>query len=280
MKKLLITTLSLFYGVCLNAAESQEPSAVIFKNTKDVTLSGSHYTNKKTDSIIIMTHGAANGRTANGLFSDIIPTLHEQGYDILAYDMSGHGESQDAIFSLEYAVSDVKAAIDWCKNQGYKTIILLGHSLGGYASLAGYDPSIKTILLLGSVCGPVDIPWTVFSTPEQLQAMEKTGYMTIGSWGTERPFVRYNKMYCDQVKSINQEELIKPIKCPTLLINGTIAHEQLFQDLAKKAVSLLPERSKHIILPATSHDFNESRQAMIQELINWLVQYAPLADQP
>ena len=272
MKKIeKILLISLFYSI--NLQSSVKKQEVIFANTQNILLAGSlsSQPDKPHKTCIIMTHGAANDRTANGLFTDLIPTLLPYG-DVLNFDMSGHGKSQDAIFHLEQSVDDVKAAIKFCKHHGYTESILIGHSLGGYASLAAYDSSVKAIILLGALSGaaPAAFSWKNFCSPEQLTAMERSGYMIIPCEGSTRPYVHYRSDYAPDTQTINQEQLFKNIAIPILFINGTEFPESVFADLAQKAVLLATPGSKTIVIPHATHSFLESIAQLQVHITEWL----------
>ena len=81
---------------------------------------------------IVLLHGYCG---SSAYFSKLIPLLSTQ-YRILAPDLIGHGNSTDSaesIYSMELAASWID---EWLTNIGVTEAHILGHSLGGYITLA------------------------------------------------------------------------------------------------------------------------------------------------
>ena len=78
---------------------------------------------------------------AHGMGTDIgyyLPELHhfaDAGYRVFAFEYSGYGESTGHFYGFPQAVSDLKNAIAFI-DDGSLPLILLGHSMGGYAVCA------------------------------------------------------------------------------------------------------------------------------------------------
>lgn len=66
--------------------------------------------------------------------SAIVPLLASRGYQVLAYDFRGDGDSAGPSDSYQIAV-DLHAAIAFVRQQGAMKVVLLGSSMGGTASL-------------------------------------------------------------------------------------------------------------------------------------------------
>ena len=67
---------------------------VTFTNSRNLTLSGNFYPSNTT-SIIIMCHGFASNKDAGGRFERLSKSLNTFGFNTLAFDFSGCGESDD-----------------------------------------------------------------------------------------------------------------------------------------------------------------------------------------
>ena len=80
---------------------------------------------------LVFTHGWADTRSVwNGVISELGP-----GHHSFSWDLRGHGESeapQAGLYSREHALADLERVV----SQSQSPVVLIGHSLGGYLSLA------------------------------------------------------------------------------------------------------------------------------------------------
>src|SRR3989344_4456231 len=123
---------------------------VEFKNIRSKNLVGNFYM-ANNDSGIIMLHGFTGDKSEHGRFDRIAKALHEIGYNVLAFDFSGCGESDDDTLTLEKQINDYYSALRWFKAKGISRIGVFGLSLGGLVALRGYTPEILTLVLTAPV---------------------------------------------------------------------------------------------------------------------------------
>lgn len=120
---------------------------VHFTTSDHIRLAGSLYGHGKT--LVICSHML---HTTREIWSEsgIPQRLAVQGYEVLAYDFRGNGDSEGAsdIWSLDV---DLRAAVDFARQQGATKIVLMGASMGGTASLkvAAEIPVTAVISLSG-----------------------------------------------------------------------------------------------------------------------------------
>ena len=106
---------------------------VEFNNSRNGKLVGDYFKvslNKITDAVIIMCHGFTSDRKSKGRFERLSKGFNEAGFDALAFDFSGCGESSGEKLTMENETDDLSSAIKFVKSLGYKKIALYGHSLG------------------------------------------------------------------------------------------------------------------------------------------------------
>ncbi|WP_185882845.1 alpha/beta fold hydrolase [Blattabacterium cuenoti] len=89
---------------------------------------------KEEDPVIIFLHGFMG---SSKIWNDVFRIFSDQ-YKILSIDLPGHGKSKpisskEQVYSMEYIANMVKQVIE---KENIKKIILIGHSMGGYISLA------------------------------------------------------------------------------------------------------------------------------------------------
>lgn len=92
---------------------------VTFKNKSGLNLVGDlHKAN--SEKIIILAHGFTNNRSSQKRFDRLAESLTANQFNVLKFDFSGCGESDPAIIELEQEVEDLKSAINYVKEKGYK----------------------------------------------------------------------------------------------------------------------------------------------------------------
>lgn len=106
----------------------------------------------KSDRCIIMTHGGRYHRADPTIgMLEIARELVTHGYNVLTFDLRGHGESGEGkMTGGYYERRDLQGAIAYLKEQGIlsKNIGLFGFSLGAAASLlaAAEDEALKVVI--------------------------------------------------------------------------------------------------------------------------------------
>lgn len=123
-----------------------------------------------SDKIIIHVHGI-NGNFYENKFLDYIAEAYtDHGYAFVTFDNRGKGYASDRYMGNELiytgamyerfadSLLDLDGMVSWSKENGYKEIILHGHSYGCNKVLYYYakrkDPVIKRIMILS----PCDVP--------------------------------------------------------------------------------------------------------------------------
>ena len=125
---------------------------VEFPTDDGLIMQGWYILAKKSDYCIIMTHGGKGHRADPNIgMLEIAQGLASNGYNVMMYDLRGHGESDDGKMTGGYdELKDVQGAIAYVKGHGIRSqnIGLLGYSLGGAASLlaAAQDKELPAVV--------------------------------------------------------------------------------------------------------------------------------------
>jgi fermentation-respiration switch protein FrsA (DUF1100 family) len=135
---------------------------VSFYSTKDhLKLSGWLLPVDNSQRIIIMVHGEGNNRADPGIkMLDIAAGLVAHGYNVLMFDLRGHGESEgNRITGGYYEKRDVLGAVEYTKERGFQQIGVLGFSLGAVTSIlaAGETNDIDAVVADSSYADLNDI---------------------------------------------------------------------------------------------------------------------------
>jgi pimeloyl-ACP methyl ester carboxylesterase len=98
---------------------------------------------------VILSHGLGDDAST---WDELVPRL-ARGYEVVTWDLRGHGQSDAPLdaeaYSMEIAISDLLSVIA----EVDASVHLVGHSLGGYLSLAvslRRPELVRTLTLIGS----------------------------------------------------------------------------------------------------------------------------------
>lgn len=190
---------------------------VTFINSRTLTLVGNFHT-AASDAAVIFAHGFTSDKSALGRFDSLSQFLNKSGYNVLAFDLSGCGESDADSLASHNMVDDLQSAIAFVRSRGCRRIALYGHSLGGLICLKCVSPDIVTMVLSGTPTDRMDYDWKEYYSADQLKEMKGKGYFkAVDRTGKERTIGRQVLM---DFEEINQEVLLANVMCPVLLIHG------------------------------------------------------------
>jgi len=98
----------------------------------ELTLRGWYLPAQNSELVVIMVHGGEQHRADPSIgMLDIASGLVEHGYNVLMFDLRGHGESEgNRMAAGYYEKRDLLGAVDYMKGQGLERIGVLGFSMG------------------------------------------------------------------------------------------------------------------------------------------------------
>jgi pimeloyl-ACP methyl ester carboxylesterase len=248
---------------------------VTFKNSRKLTLVGNFHP-AASDAAIILAHGFTSDKSALGRFDKLAESLNGLGYNVLAFDFSGSGESDPDILAADKMADDLNSAIAFLRARNCRRIALYGHSLGGLICLMCASPEIGTMVLTGAPTDSMHYDWTAYYSPEQLRDLEENGYLTAKDrTGRERMIGR--QMLKD-FEEIDQRELLKNTSCPVLLIHGNDPRDQeecLLLERSQRGIRLLPAGSKLEIIDGANHTFLGHWHRVVEMACEWYLSRMP-----
>ena len=102
-----------------------------------LTLRGWYLPAQNSEQVIIMVHGGEQHRADPSMgMLDIASGLVEHGYNVLMFDLRGHGESdRNRMSAGYYEKRDLLGAVDYMKGRGLEHIGVLGFSMGAATAL-------------------------------------------------------------------------------------------------------------------------------------------------
>ncbi len=117
-----------------------------------------YYTKEEsTDEVIVFCHGMGK---SHKMYLDVIKYFVLNGYRVFSYDATGYDQSEGiSIKGIPQSIIDLSYAITYVKEKYCKDIILMGHSLGGYAvcSVTKDYPDVKAVVSLAGFNRSIDV---------------------------------------------------------------------------------------------------------------------------
>lgn len=106
-------------------------------NEEGLTLRGWFLPAQDTERVIIMVHGADGHRADPSIgMLPVASQLVAHGYNVLTFDLRGHGESDGNRISAGYNErKDLLGAVSYLESRGFRRIGVLGFSMGAVATL-------------------------------------------------------------------------------------------------------------------------------------------------
>jgi pimeloyl-ACP methyl ester carboxylesterase len=248
---------------------------VTFRNSRNLTLVGNLHS-APSKSAIVLAHGFTSDKSSDGRFDRLGSALNAIGYNVLAFDFGGCGESDDDVLSIDHQVDDLKCAISFVQSAGSSRIGLHGHSLGELICLKSYSPAISAMVLSGAPTDAMRYHWGEYYSKEQLQELEHKGYLTTRDrTGVER---RIGQQLFSDLEKIDQRELLNKIECPVLLIHGNNPadrEELLLLERSQKGIRFLSPVSRLEVLDGADHSLRSHFERVNELAKGWFLRYVP-----
>lgn len=185
--------------------------------------------------------------------SRISRALNDEGIALLRFDFTGLGMSGGEFANTNFTsnVLDLYKAVDFMKEEYQAPAIMLGHSLGGTATLvaASNTPEVKAVATIGSPYNTLNI---LKQFGQQIDEIEEKGEAEVPLAG--RPF-KIKKQFLDDVRNQNVEEAISNLKKPLLVMHSpidetvNIDHARMIYQAAKHPKSFISlDQADHLLL--------------------------------
>ena len=144
--------------------------------------------------------------------------LAERGIGVLRFDFTGLGDSDGAFATSGFSsnVADLIAATEWMAVQGQPVSLMIGHSLGGAATIvaAGQVDSVSAVVTLGA---PSDAGHVVEQFKHSVPEIEAKGAAQVSLAG--RPFT-LSRQFLDDVRAANVTEAAAALRKPLLILHA------------------------------------------------------------
>ncbi len=146
--------------------------------------------------------------------------IEDGGFAVLRFDFTGLGESEGdfAETTVTTNIADIEAAAAFLSRRGFSACAMVGHSLGGAATLlaAGNLPDVRAVVAVAAPFGPEHVRH-LFSESE-IDRVFAQGRATVRIAG--RPFEISQSFFQDLERHCSPER-IQALDRPLLVVHGT-----------------------------------------------------------
>ena len=146
--------------------------------------------------------------------------IEDGGYAVLRFDFTGLGQSEGDFTETNVTtnVEDLEAAADYMERQGFGARVMVGHSLGGAASIlaASNVSSVRAVVAVAAPSGPHHVRHLF--AEEDVEAALESGRARINIAG--RTFVISAEFFRDLEQHCSPEH-IAALNRPLLVVHGT-----------------------------------------------------------
>ncbi len=210
---------------------------------------------------VIISHGFSSNKENVSIYSKF---LQSKGYSTLAFDYSGHGESEGDISNTTATAwkDDLNAAIDFMK-QHCDGIAMLGFSLGGMSSLLCSEHSKATI----AIAPPTNFRKLVTHFIKTGLVKKLKEFIDFGGLSIKHSFITDSAKY-------DMKKIMKKIKCPILIIHGD-EDDIVPLSQSQEIIEYINEPKKLVVINGLGHGSADTEQmnSILKEISEWLEKY-------
>lgn len=185
----------------------------------DVTLAGLLHTpdEKVAHAWVLFAHCFTCSKNSKAAAS-IARALTRAGLAVLRFDFTGLGDSEGAFERSNFSsnIDDLIAAAHWLETHHSAPSILVGHSLGGAASIAAAHElsSVRAVVTLASPFDPSEITRHFEDQVDEIAADGKATVILAG-----RPFT-ITQQFVEDLRAQNQKERVRTLARPLLILHS------------------------------------------------------------
>ncbi len=238
---------------------------------------------------IIITHGIAEH---SGRYQEITDFLNKEGFNVVRYDVRGHGQSQGkrgALKSYHQMIDDLHELVIEEKKNSELKIFLIGHSMGGlivnmygvkYHDIDGIISSAAPSYFIRDVLPfrIIGYKWLGFLAKKtnfaddqlsRIKAVEEA-YINDPLNLKKFYFSLAGNMFVSGVRYLNKN--IKYQQTPILILHGS-ADKIVPAEFSQRLMDLIPHDQKELIIYKDNYHeiFNDlDRETVFNDVVRWL----------
>ncbi len=234
---------------------------VEFKNKKGQKLVGIfHEPKEKTDKAVIIANTFKGDKDYQPIIKDSANFLAMNKIAVLRFDFAGTGESEGdyknaTIFS---EVEDLKSAIEFVENLGYRKIGLIGFSMGAVVSIIAYNSKIKTLVLWS----PLLNPKIMYERYKKLEDKFKISKFIVKERRLDKKKVRVGYELFKEWKNLNMQPFLETVSSPVMtFIPGEDKEVCNREENLRMLKFLQNSKNKIMLVNGADHDYLDKEKA-------------------
>ncbi|RDH83030.1 MAG: hypothetical protein DIZ80_12270 [endosymbiont of Galathealinum brachiosum] len=199
--------------------------------------------------------------------------LAKAGYAVLSFDFTGLGNSEGEFANTHFRsmVNDIECAAAWLSEHYEPASVLIGHSMGGTASLAAAQDScsslthIEKIITLASPAYPAHVLHHFGSAMESLERGENAEIQVAGQSYSVKP------SFIEDVRSFDMEAQMRGCDIPIMAVRA--GDDVLIGPEAAEHILQYTEAEKKLYqIEGADHLFSDRSHAeqLLTEVLIWL----------
>lgn len=205
--------------------------------------------------------------------------LARRGFGVMRFDFTGLGESEGEFAAANFSsnVRDLVCAADFLRDNGRAPILMVGHSLGGAATLAaaGEVPEVRAVSTVGAPAEPAHVAHLFTGAEDEIREKGEAEVLLAG-----RPF-RIQRQFLEDIEATKLAGKIADLgrAGKALLIFHSAADKTVEIDNARKIFAAARHPKSFVSLDRADHLLSDKRDAAyVSDVLSaWAGRYLPPA---
>ncbi|GGG67751.1 bifunctional alpha/beta hydrolase/OsmC family protein [Corynebacterium pelargi] len=204
--------------------------------------------------------------------SRVSKTLADMGIACLRFDFPGLGQSEGNFHETSFSenVEDIIAVNQWITEHYEAPQLLIGHSLGGAASLKAAT-QLKNLKGVATIGAPFDPAHAVLHFADRIGEVDESGAVTLTLGGRE---ITISREFLEDLAETNPEAYLPKLRKPLLILHSPIdttvgvENAQLIYQLTRYPKSLVTlHKADHLVTR------QGAAQTAARQIRTWFEQY-------
>lgn len=225
---------------------------------------------QSTDKVALVTTRLGYWADSHPYMQDCANSLALQGIATIRFSFFNAGKNDNSFenVTISSEVNDFKDALDF-SFETYKSVSVIGGSLGAAIATLGYDDRIKSLVMHSPAMDMIGGIYTKYK-----KQVEEKGFAELKRKDRN---LRLGKRMLEEFKERNNElhnKLIE-IKCPTLVVMGT-KDRVVIKNRIEKYFPTIKAPKELVKIEGAGHDFSqpEFSDIVARRTADWIAKYA------
>ena len=225
---------------------------------------------------ILIVHGFVGGTYDEEDLANYLEL--NKSFDVFQFTLPGHERNLSKVYYKEW-IKRSEEQVEWLIENGYNTIYVIGHSMGGVIAtyLATKYKQVKKLVLAAPAFHYLNVVNDNLNIKESLKVVPKV----IEQIGKDEIVARFLKLNISSIEEFmnlvkHYYHAPKEIKCPVLILHGQSDH-LVPTSSSEYVYSELKGTKKLVYINGATHDlFKDEKKEQIFEIVEKFLKYGTL----